>query len=513
MKHFINYITVLLMIMVFPRTYVRAEQQPIGGNNLVATQTEAEKNTDKKLTDPTNQRSKPRRRSSAPDRKLDAFKKAQSKELLRETSKLGLGLGVVGGIGYVIGGSQLLNFSTIMSSLLGDLLTQPIRNISSRLCILFVPALVKPSLQKAINLRKQFLRRRAGFTTSMQIFLDACIEQYMYRIQNFDYVDKYTERAIEEILQFPTEPKKIEPDIARITNFLKSYPTTVRTAMGDFVVNTIVDSKLKQLAKKSTPIMFVGPPGTGKTYLAKEIGKRLGLPTHIVDLSRYKNVNGSSYWYDDPDKGILVDILLGERNKGTNFSNKIVILDEVDKVLSRDKNGSFIHPSGPAILTFLHTLLERQETTSNLARYYNASHDISQLKIILIGNHTFTEVLGEDQAMALESRVTIVTFGDGFQEGQKLSIAREYLMTRCQIQGWDYNQIDQGIIEGIVKADKQAGYKGVRVMLDVIDQYLRVLDQGALISQVAGIPVAFNIEQAYKQHLLSSQASKDQPSE
>lgn len=466
---------------------------------LVATAAYFEKGVDKKTADKPKQL--PKKASTRKAYKLDPFKKEQGKELLTTTAQLGLGVLLIGGVCYIAGGTQALNVSLLMGPLINSLLTKPLSNFGNKLCILFAPALVKPSLRKAMNLKKQCERRMPRLSRSMQVFLDSAVQRYLYIVEHYNFAEKHYERAIEEVLRFPTAPKKIEPDIARITDFVKNYPTAVRTAIGDFVVSTITDAKVEHLAKKTAPIMFVGPPGTGKTHLAKKLGKLLDLPVHLVDLSRYKNINGNNFFSEDPEKGILVDALLGEETSEKNFSNKILVLDEIDKVLARDKNGGFIHQSAPAIITFLHTLLERQETISTLQRYDNASHDIAHLKIILIGNRTFTEVLGEDNAGTMESRVTVVKFDDGFQEEQKLSIARAYVATQCQSQGLDAHQVDQHIIASIVKADTQAGYKGVRMMLNVIDQYLRILEQGALIGQVAGTPPCkFSVEKAYNKH-------------
>jgi hypothetical protein len=432
-------------------------------------------------------------------RKFDPFKKEQGKELLRYSAQLGLGVGLIGGIYYLIGGSKPLDPALIMGPLIANMLSTPLGNIGNKLCLLFIPAFAKPAMRRAIDLKKQYNKQKANFDPSMQSFLEAGIQRYTFLIENYDYRDIKQEKAIEELLKFPEGPKPIKPEIAPVTTFLKSYPDEVRLAVGDFVVQTITDSKSRKLNKKAVPLMFVGPPGTGKTYLAIQLGDLLALPVQVIDLSKYKNVSGNSFWSEDPDRGIIVDALLGGQEQGTNFTNKILILDEVDKVLAKDKNGVFLHKSGAEVSSLLHSLLETQETAARLARYEGATHDISQLKIILVGNRTFSEVLGQEDAAALESRVSLVKFTEGFSEIQKLAIAHGHITKRCQQQDLPYDRIDQIVIESIVKADTKAGYKGVRVLLKVVDQYVRTLEQGALIGEIAGLPpVKFDVQKAYE---------------
>jgi ATP-dependent Lon protease len=146
------------------------------------------------------------------------------------------------------------------------------------------------------------------------------------------------------------------------------------------------------------------------------------------------------------------------------------------------------------------TLLDTQETQAKLRRYNNATHDISQLKIILI-NHSFTEVLGKEEGMALESRVNLVRF-DHFEDDKKLDIAWQHVKQRCKEQGLDSNRVDPAVIQAIVEEDTAAGYQGVRMMLQVIDQYIRILEQGALIGDLAGVPpLVFDIKEEYKNKL------------
>lgn len=429
--------------------------------------------------------------------RLDPFKKDQGREFLRASTQMGLGVLLIGSIGYLIGGTEALSASTFMGPLISGMLVKPLGNIGNKLCVLFTPYLANPGLRRAMDYKSQYEKRKHKLTKSMKVFLHTTISKYTNLVENWGYEVKECEKAIEEVLQFPIVPKSIDPDLVPITNFIKNYPEEVRINVGDFAISAITDSKFETLEKKAVPLMFVGPPGTGKTYLASQIGNLLGLPVQIIDVAKYKSVNGHSFWASNSEPGIMVDVLLGGRTQKGNFANKIFVLDEIDKTLAKDENGRFLHEAGPEVMSLLHTLLETQETTARLRRYDGATYDISHLKIILVGNRTFSEVLGRENAAALESRINLVKF-NGFTDDQKLAIAQEHIKKVCLARSMVYDGVDQAIVKEIVKTDTKVGNQGVRVMLKVVDQYLRILEKGVLIGEIAGLPpVTFDINKAY----------------
>jgi hypothetical protein len=430
-------------------------------------------------------------------RPIDPIKKEQEAELLRASAQLGIGIALTSGIYYLVG--EPLNLSMLLGPIIGNLFTGPLGNIGTKLSLLFAPKLAKSNLQKGVQLKSAYQKQKAHFSKSMRGFIEVVLQRYFFWIEYHDYVDKQSERAIEEVLQFPVAPKKIDTHtIPSTRSFLQNYPEKVRVAVGSFVAQLIKDSTSKKLSKKAVPLMLVGPPGTGKTYLATQLGQLLNVPTQVIDISKYESLDGHSFWGDNPERGILVDVLIGDQTAGGNFTNKILILDEVDKLLLKDKTGAFKNKKGAEIISFLLSLLETQETEAKLRRYNNATHDISHLKIILIGNQTFSEVLGQEEGAALESRVRVVKFDD-FKDTQKLNIAQQYVAKRYEEQRVDGNKVDPAVIQAIVKEDTAAGYQGVRVMLQVIDQYIRILEQGSLIGDIAGVPpLVFHAKEEYK---------------
>ena len=94
---------------------------------------------------------------------------------------------------------------------------------------------------------------------------------------------------------------------------------------------------------------FHGPPGVGKTLLATNLGKALGIPTNIIktgglDDSSY--INGFSYTYSGAQPGILVKLMVKGRNPRC-----FIIVDEIDKTVKRqgidEVQNVFVHVTDP----------------------------------------------------------------------------------------------------------------------------------------------------------------------
>ena len=249
---------------------------------------------------------------------------------------------------------------------------------------------------------------------------------------------------IDLMLSLPWNNKDKENDDLKVAREILDRTHYGLKKIKDRIIEYLAVKKLSN--NETSPIIcLVGPPGVGKTTLAKSIAEatnRKFVKISVGGVSDEAEIMGHRRTYIGSNPGKIITAI-----KKAKVNNPVFLIDEVDK-MTRDLKGD------PA--SALLEVLDKEQNKTFVDSYVEEEVDLSNVMFILTANYI------ENIPIELRDRLEIIELSS-YTDFEKLNIAKDYLIKKnledCGLTNTSISFSDNSLLSIIRNYTREAGVR------------------------------------------------------
>lgn len=346
---------------------------------------------------------------------------------------------------------------------------------------IFAPKLAEENLIMAYGAKKKLLDKRTQHYIEDELFYS------FWRSPSSEALTRL-QKILDKALRLPFYSKELVYDEGKIDEVLRDYPSYVADRLKLFAHSELIYHQTDSTIYDSHyPIYFLGAPGTGKTYAAKQLAEAMGTNLAVVTLdgASIDDIVGTPFESANAKAGRILDAIVArtDSSQDINHHNQILLIDEFDRLFISGNEKS------KDVLSFMLKLLD-PANRSYYSPYLKTEVRLPDT-IILAGNRDIHGLSTHDPELeAIASRLDNVVF-EGFNTEVKKKIAFEIMIPnkerRYQSAGKlfaDFTLPESGLemISEFIETDDDPGLRSLeKYISQVFERYAHSLGPKSLV--------------------------------